>query len=205
MSPLAEAMIVNMWLLKIDPRLPNHVKPTKSFLFTVDKPTLAYVQPQFAGMMDTLVAELDTESVASRISMDPLNNPLLAINRVSSDFNRQLNFQRQNNSVGRGRGFTAQRTPRYTAPRGGSSQRTTRRYRLCTKCYEAGRDESIYSSHDTASCYANSARVRYVTIPVEDWNDQDNYLEYDQADVNDPNQQQEGFISQLDINNLQRI
>ena len=186
MSPLAETLIVNMWLTKMDPRLPNHVKATKSFLFTAEKPTLACVQPQLAVMMETMMAELDNDSVAGRISMDSSTNPLLAVNRLSSTtsgYNRPFNQPRNyGNSPYRGRGFNNSRQPRSSAQRGGSTQFSSRRNKLCMKCYEAGREETVYSSHDTNNCYSGTsgARVRYITIPVEEWQDQGEQQQLDQ-------------------------
>lgn len=186
-SPLAEAMIVNMWLTKIDPRLPNHVRATKGFLFTEDKPTLACVQPQLNIMMTTMLAELESESNANRVSMEPTDQDTLNVSRISSfqaSGNRPFNqFRTANTWQGNrgGRGGFSYRGNRGGFSRGGAAGQQSRRTKLCTKCYEAGRAENIYSSHDTEAC-TGGPRIRYVTIPVQDWNDEQEQYQVQELD-----------------------
>ena len=207
-SPLAEAMIVNMWLSKIDHRLPNHVKSTKNFLFTPEKPTLACVQPQLAVMLDTMLAELDNDGSANRVSLDSATP---TINRLFST-PRPYNQARppfSGNNYRYGRAASSFRGNRGSATRGGGQSQTSRRDRLCTKCYGAGKDERIYSSHDTNSCFVSTggaSRVRYITIPVEEWQDypgQEDINCVEQQEFIDSNEQE--FEYQTDQGHLQQI
>ena len=59
LSPLAENFIVEKCLLKIDPRLPDHIKNTRGHLFTEERPTLACNQKILLSQIDTMLAELD--------------------------------------------------------------------------------------------------------------------------------------------------
>ena len=52
LSPLSELFIVEKWLIKIDPRLPNHIYKTRGYLFTDQRPTLACNQRVLADQID---------------------------------------------------------------------------------------------------------------------------------------------------------
>ena len=59
LTPVAKNFITKEWLMKIDPRLPQHVRDTRGHLFTEDKPTLACNQKVLCDQMETLLAELN--------------------------------------------------------------------------------------------------------------------------------------------------
>ena len=65
LSPLAEQFIIKEWLIKIDPRLPYHIRRTRGHLFTESKSTLACLQDILADQIDTMLAEMDTKTSQS--------------------------------------------------------------------------------------------------------------------------------------------
>ena len=62
LSPLAEQFIIKEWLIKIDPRLPYHIRKTRGHLFTESRSTLACLQNILNDQIDTMLAELDTKT-----------------------------------------------------------------------------------------------------------------------------------------------
>jgi hypothetical protein len=147
-TPLAEALIVQMWLQKIDPRLPKHIKQTKGFLFSEAKPTLHCIQPELAKMMDTMLAELDGDAAGANI----VYTDQLEANRIFNNYPPQ---QAQNARFQRGaRGNRGGWAGRLGNPGRGtyfqrSSQPSQSKSRFCKKCYEVGKEEYIFASHDT--------------------------------------------------------
>ena len=159
-SPLAEQFIVEKWLAKIDPRLPNHVRMTKGFLFSPEKPTIKCVQKQLCTMIDTMLVELDPETNASRATAQRI--------ALTGTTFQQNQYQR------RGRGQQSNRGQRRNNGCRGSGGQQVRFKRECSKCLEAGRHEQA-KEHDLAFCphlteldRSSFSRVRYVTVPVED-------------------------------------
>ena len=71
LSPVAKNFITKEWLVKIDPRLPKHIRDTRGHLFTADKPTLACNMKTIADQIPTMLAELDGASESS--STDTVN------------------------------------------------------------------------------------------------------------------------------------
>ena len=61
LSPLATNFLVREWLMKINPRLPAHIKNTCGHLFTEEKPTLACNQSILCDRMEVLLQELDAK------------------------------------------------------------------------------------------------------------------------------------------------
>ena len=59
LTPVAKNFITKEWLIKIDPRLPKHIRDTRGHLFTADKPTLACNQKIICEQIPTMLAELD--------------------------------------------------------------------------------------------------------------------------------------------------
>ena len=59
LSPLAENFIMKEFLLKVHPKLPEHIKNTKGHLFTTERPTLACNKAILIDLMDTMLAEID--------------------------------------------------------------------------------------------------------------------------------------------------
>ena len=71
LSPVAKNFITKEWLLKIDPRLPKHIRDTRGHLFTDDKPTLSCNQRVICDQIPTMLAELDgkTDSGSQDVSI----------------------------------------------------------------------------------------------------------------------------------------
>ena len=75
LSPVAKNFITKEWLMKIDARLPKHIRDTRGHLFTADKPTLACNMKTIADQIPTMLAELDGAS-------DPSSAHSVSINYV---------------------------------------------------------------------------------------------------------------------------
>ena len=170
MSPLADSMIVQMWLSKIHPKLPNHIKSTKSYLFTEEKPTLVCNQKTLSTMMDTMLAEIEkneSDATANRVSMD---STTMDINRVATFQQRNQFPQTRPRGNFQSRGFRP--TTPYRGNYGFGSSQTRTRSKFCKKCYETGKSEFAYSSHNSEDCNGTSFKtVRYVNIPVDEYVD----------------------------------
>ena len=64
-------------MIKIDSRLPLHIKDTRGHLFTPDKPTLSCNQKVLCDQITPLLAELD---VKAEVCADNVSVGLLAAN-----------------------------------------------------------------------------------------------------------------------------
>ena len=135
-SPLAMNFLVREWLLKIDPRLPEHVRTSRGHLFTTERPTLACNQQILCDQIEVMLQELDGKESPSS------NN--VSVSYIPS---------------GRGRaGFSRGRPPRpnFSRSRGTpSNQRypgpARRANQSCHLCLEARRyDSSI--THSAPAC-----------------------------------------------------
>ena len=60
-SPTIKNFITKEWLMKINPRLPQHIRNTRGHLFTTERPSLACNQKVLADQMPTLLKELDSQ------------------------------------------------------------------------------------------------------------------------------------------------
>ena len=89
LSPVAKNFICKEWLMKIDPRLPKHIRDTRGHLFTDDKPTLACNQKILCEQMPTMLAELDEKTDTT------------AVDAVTMGY---VPANRRNPARGRGRG-----------------------------------------------------------------------------------------------------
>ena len=72
LTPVAKNFITKEWLMKIDSRLPKHIRDTRGHLFTADKPTLACNQKTICDQIPTMLAELDgkTEITGSNVNIN---------------------------------------------------------------------------------------------------------------------------------------
>ena len=66
LSPATKNFITKEWLMKIDPRLPKHVRDTRGHLFTLERPSLACNQRILCDQMATMLAELDSKPNSSQ-------------------------------------------------------------------------------------------------------------------------------------------
>ena len=144
LSPLAENFILKEFLQKVHPKLPEHVKSTKGYLFTEDKPTLACNKSRIMDLIDTMVQEIENlESGANGvISMGQIRSGSRGFSRGGRYFNRS-NINRGN-----------RRTTRISRP---PFSNNYNRYqgvplrRECTYCQEARRFDSA-RGHDFSQC-----------------------------------------------------
>ena len=133
LSPLAELFIVEKWLSKIDPRLPNHIYKTRGYLFTEQRPTLACNQRVLADQIDTMLNELDGNS-DKEFCVNAVNN-----RRGSSwKFNTYQQYNRAH------RGFSRNRTPQQQFQRTHNPDR-------CRHCLEARRYDAS-QTHQSNMC-----------------------------------------------------
>ena len=140
LSPLAMNFLVREWLLKIDPRLPNHVKSSRGHLFTTEKPTLACNQEILCDQIEIMLQELD--------SKDGTSNNQISVGYVQhgrggrGNFRFRPNNRFQNYSI-RARGRGAPPSNRPSAP--------GRRPPSCQICLEARKYDSSMG-HTAESC-----------------------------------------------------
>ena len=70
LSPLARNFMAREWLIKIDPRLPEHVRNTRGDLLTEERPTLACNQAILCDQMEVMLQELDAKDGTSSNSVN---------------------------------------------------------------------------------------------------------------------------------------
>ena len=139
-SPLAMNFLVREWLMKIDPRLPEHIKNTRGHLFTEERPTLACNQTILCDQMEVLLQELETK--------DNTSSGNVSVGFVQSNRGRGYPggyrgafFPRGGRSRGRGRGPPPSFRP----------QTPGRRPPSCQICLEARKYDSAIG-HPTHLC-----------------------------------------------------
>ena len=192
LSPLAEQFIIKEWLLKIDPRLPQHVRKTRGNLFTESKPTLACLQKILCAQIDTMLAELDDNTSQGT------NN--LSVGQVPFNFraNTPQRYPRfQNRRPSRGystfggtfRGAPPMRN-RYPGP-------ARRQEMACTACLQARRYDAA-RTHMTSNCIwrqqptqQNNYKVLLLQTPEtphQQYQDQNAYYEQASSEPTYPEQ-----------------
>ena len=134
LSPLAENFMMKEFLVKVHPKLPEHIKNTKGHLFTQERPTLACNKAIIFDLIDTMLAEIEAiDMTAGSMSVNQLGQPRQPY-RGGRGFAPRFPFRGQH--VMRGgppRGF----------PRGGGRppfpvrQQTQGRKEDCSYCVEA--------------------------------------------------------------------
>ena len=141
LSPLAESLIIEKWLLKIHPGLPAHLKKTRGHLFNDRSPTLGCNQAEICKQIDVMLGEMDK---------DPANVGRYVPTRP-----------RPNNSY-RPTGYSYPR-PSYrphvpfrqpwrpAAPQGQPTRPPPSQY-PCSLCLQAGKPESVARTHSYANC-----------------------------------------------------
>ena len=152
-SPLAMNFLVREWLLKIDKRLPMHVKNTRGHLFTEERPTLACNQTILCDQMEAMLQELDSKDVSN-------NN--IAVNYMP---NRGRGFSTNRGFRGMSRGRPRGRAPAISM----RSQAPGRRQASCQICLEARKYDSALG-HITSACpfkyeLRNTARQHQQSAP----------------------------------------
>ena len=145
LSPLAENFIIKEFLSKVHPKLPEHVKNSKGYLFTEDKPTLACNRTKIIGLIDTMLQEIENNE----------NNPgTFAMGQVKSG---RGNFRSGRFSAPRGSYNRSSRPPiRGFRPPFNNRFQSTQASKQCSYCVEARRFDSS-RGHDTMQCpFSNS-------------------------------------------------
>ena len=133
LSPLAENFIMKEFLSKVHPKLPEYIKNTKGHLFTTDRPTLACNKNILIDMMDTLLAELESEEtpVSNNISIAQLRNNQFrgGYNNLQSSFRGQKGYYNSRNNS---------RMPRFSRPPFSTRQQAPLPNQ-CYNCLESNR------------------------------------------------------------------
>ena len=141
LSPVAKNFITKEWLLKIDPRLPKHIRDTRGHLFTDDKPTLSCNQRVICDQIPTMLAELDGKSDSG--SQD------VSIGYVPA--NRRGAFRPRGRGLLRGAG--SQRGHYFTPPRAWPAPARGSTISGCQRCLEATpRRYDAAKTHATNDC-----------------------------------------------------
>ena len=65
LSPLAENFILKEFLHKVHPKLPEHVKNSKGYLFMEENPTLACNKSKIMDLIDTMLQEIENLGTGS--------------------------------------------------------------------------------------------------------------------------------------------
>ena len=189
LSPVAKNFLTKEWLMKIDPRLPRHIKDTRGHLFTNDKPTLSCNQKVLCDQMPTLLAELDGKA---EVSVDNVN-----IGYVPAPAPRRGYPQARGRGLVRGAGMM--RGGYYQPPRALAPVRPQFRSG-CQRCLEAvpARTDAA-KTHSTKDCiwppntpqqFQSRPNFRVVLVPEEEcqdyYNDQVFSSQfYDEANIED--------------------
>ena len=100
LTPLATNFLVEKWLTKIDPRLPEYVRTSRGYLFTEARPTLACNQEILSDQIDQMLHELDTK--------ETMNNNV-NISYVQQSRGGRAGYSRPPRFRGRGRGNPSSR------------------------------------------------------------------------------------------------
>ena len=168
LSPVAKNFITKEWLMKIDPRLPKHIRETRGHLFTADKPTLACNQKTICDQISTMIAELNNKEETS-LSNDSVNINFAPANRRG---NRGRGIFRGAGAMMRGYSNFPQSRPvppqiRYQVPAG------------CQRCLEAIPTRyDAAKTHSTKDCmfpvnnnqqrFRQRPNFRVVIVPEQD-------------------------------------
>ena len=145
LSPLAESLLVKDWLVKIDARLPNHIRKTRGHLFTPAKPTLACNQKALSDQIPQMLVELSRDQDSAQIG------------RLSmSQYQQKSRPQSQQNSKPQ-----YQVRPRSSAQFSSQIQRrpasSTNQQPSCFHCLQAGKVD-VARTHTSSACYSQTNR-----------------------------------------------
>ena len=139
LSPMAESLLVKDWLVKIDPRLPNHIRKTRGHLFTPLKPTLACNQKALCDQIPQMLSELNKDADSANIGRLPVGK---------SQFQQKPKpflYQPKNPSQLQKRQYS---TPQLS----------------CYHCLQAGRVDAA-KTHLSANCYSQTTNRNKFSKP----------------------------------------
>ena len=144
LTPLAESLIIEKWLLKIHPALPTHVKKTRGHLFSSSAPTLGCNQSEICKQIDIMLAEIEKDQ------------DTVSVNRISSGNFGSWRQSPQQNFHPRAPSFGSYARPAFY-PRSAPPQQNLF---PCQLCLQAGKPEYAARSHSTAQCQSSLPRNR---------------------------------------------
>ena len=144
LSPLAENFILKEFLEKVHPKLPEHIKNTKGYLFTEEKPTLACNKSKLMDLIDTMLQEIE--------NLENINTGVISMGQVRSGYRAPIRGGRSFSSKGfshRGgrQPFRGSRPPFSNT----NSRYPYKSRRDCVHCLEARRFDSS-KGHDSSQC-----------------------------------------------------
>ena len=142
LSPLAESLIIEKWLCKINPHLPAHVKKTRGHLFTESSPTLGCNQKELCKQIDIMLNEMEKEQ-------DEANVGRLSFSRAATT-QRNRAFRPRNPTAN----YSARSAvgPRFFQFRPAANP--------CQLCLQAGKPEHIARSHSFNQCQLVQSRYQ---------------------------------------------
>ena len=143
-NELCELMLVEMTLVKIDPRLPSHIQATRAHLMQDDK-TLYCVRRVLWDQVDQMIAEInDKDELSSSIRY--LNG--YSRNQGAANGNSGFNTHRNSgNSFNRKVRFNNGQNKAF-----GNNGSKNKSDKFCSACFRASKPESVYRSHDMTRC-----------------------------------------------------
>ena len=136
LSPLAESLLVKDWLVKIDPRLPNHIRKTRGHLFTPAKPTLACNQKGISDQIPQMLAELSRDQESAQITR-------LAMSQFQQKPKPQFQIKARNQSQS------------FAQPQRRAA--STAQQPSCFHCLQAGKVDAA-KTHTSSNCYSQTNR-----------------------------------------------
>ena len=155
-NPLAELMLVEKCLEKIDPRLPNHVMQTRGYLMQNEGKTLFCVRQLLWNQVDAMLKEIEVEN--HQIKKVDVRSATTIPTKPGASHVRFENSEEDNNS---------------------SRSHTEAEDKICGICYRAGKPQSVFMTHNSNTCYSarnkadmtNNIVRRIVDEQLEDYID----------------------------------
>ena len=186
LNPLSENLITKEWLSLIDPRLPKHVRDTRSHLFDGGK-QLGCVQRTLANSIDKMLQELDGSEDVHRISaevkriyIDPQNKRFNGSAR-SRGFNRGFDRGNRGHNDRGSRGYGGfDRGYRSNRSRGYHHGGQTFQKKTCMWCMKSGQPRNVYESHTTSFCNTRPT-VRQITFEDDEFHDENYHGDQDES------------------------
>ena len=165
LSPLAENFIMKEFLAKVHPKLPEHVKNTKAYLFTEEKPTLACNKSRILSLIDTMLQEIE--------NIDSSNGNMISMGQVRSTYRggHRGKFPTFRGNLNKGGRFSS-RGVRPPFTHNNNRYQGVRPTKDCVHCIEARRFDSAkgHGSHQCPfSVYRdNNSRPNFKVLLVQD-------------------------------------
>ena len=145
LSPLAENFIMKEFLEKVHPKLPEHVKNTKGYLFTEEKPTLACNKSKIMNLIDTMIQEIE--------NLENITTGVITMGQVKSTYRGYTRGGRYfpNRGFPNKNGRAQFRGSRPPFSNHNNRFQGSRLKRDCVHCLEARRFDSS-KGHESSQC-----------------------------------------------------